>query len=32
MVLLILILALIALALLAIRYGADSRHLAGHDW
>ncbi len=32
MVLLIFLLALIVLDVLAIRYGADSRHLAGHDW
>jgi hypothetical protein len=32
MILLALLLALIVFGLLAIRYGADSRHLAGHDW
>ena len=32
MILLALLLALIVVGLLAIRYGADSRHLAGHDW
>jgi hypothetical protein len=32
MILLAVLLALILLVVLSIRYGADSRHLAGHDW
>lgn len=32
MIMLALLLALIVFGLLAIRYGADSRHPAGHDW
>lgn len=32
MILLTLLLVLILLDLLALRFGADSRHLTGHDW
>ena len=32
MILIALLLALIVLGMLAIRYGADSRHAVGRDW
>lgn len=32
MVLATILLLLILLGVLAVRYGADSRHFAGHDW
>jgi hypothetical protein len=32
MVLATMLLLLILLGALAVRYGADSRHAAGHDW